>query len=72
MTTPTKDPVRVARSRVAHATKKGDSVALHEARINLTDAKLERAIQEALAAAPPLTEERRQRLAALLLAGGAK
>lgn len=73
MTTSTKDPVRVARAHVARQSRRnGDPKLLHDARLDLTEAKVERAIQEALAAAPPLTEERRQRLARLLLGGGAK
>lgn len=68
-----KDPVRVARARVALESRKvGDPARLHEARRVLTAAKLERAIHEALAATPPLTLDQRTTLASLLLGGEAK
>lgn len=67
-----KDPVRVATSRLAIATRWGkDEDTLTAARRDLTEAKLERAIREAVASAPPLTPAQRDRLATLLT-GGAK
>jgi len=56
--------------RTTRGGKGGDPQAVAEARRNLTEVKLERAIGQALAAAPPLTDQQRARLAALL--GGAK
>ena len=64
------DPVRVARSRVAHAVKRGEDATT--ARTMLKEAKLERWIQEALETAPPLTEQQRSRLATMLAPGGMK
>lgn len=67
-----KDPVRMAHSRVATASRKGaDPLALPVAKRDLTAAKLERAIREAIAAAPPLTDDQRTRLGRLLTSGGA-
>ncbi len=63
------DPVLSARSRVALAARSGKPEALTEARRNLNAAHVERAITRALAAAPPLTDEQRARLAALLTGG---
>jgi len=71
---PGQDPVRVARSRLANATMRYTPAGAEEIerwRATLHTAKLERAIQDALAAAPPLTDDQRIRLAALLT-GGAK
>lgn len=65
------DPVLVARSHVANAVLKGDATAEYAGRQELAAAKLERAVREAIAAAPPLTAERKQYIAALLV-GGAK
>lgn len=64
-----KDPVLVARARVANATRRGDATATAAARSELTAAKLERAINEALVATPPLNTEQHTRLASLLAAG---
>lgn len=57
------DPVLTARSRVALATRHGNIEAATAARRDLTAAKLARAIDEALAAEPALTQERRFELA---------
>lgn len=65
------DPVLAARGRLAYASRKGgDPGALEAARREFKEAKLRKAIQEAVASAPPLSPEQRDRLAALL-AGGA-
>lgn len=68
------DPVLSARSRIAnlHRRRDCDPALLAEARQQLTALNLERAIQRALDAAPPLTNETRSRLAQLLTSGGAK
>lgn len=61
----TPDPVRRARSAVAHAVRNGrDATA---ARRRLHTEKARRAINEALAAAEAPTSEQRAELAALLL-----
>lgn len=62
------DPVVQARSRKGVAARRGDAEGVAAASRALTEAKLERHIQQALAAAPPLTEAQRDRLAALLRA----
>lgn len=69
---PTKDPVLAARAKLGVASRRKDAAMLHEARLDMNEAKVERAIRESLATTPALTDERRQRLAALLLGGGAK
>lgn len=61
------DPVLRARSRLANATKAGDPAAITTARRDLTTAKAERAIREALAAPHPPTPEQLGHLAALLV-----
>lgn len=68
------DPVLSARSRVAnlHRRRACDPAQLAQAKRELTALNLERAIQRALDAAPPLTDEARSRLAQLLTSGGAK
>lgn len=66
------DPVLKARSNlaVAHrATKNTPPERLGELRAELAAAKIERAIREAVEAAPPLTDEQRARLAAILTGG---
>ena len=64
---PSSNLVLVASARVARDVRAGrDST---ESRRAVTEAKLERAVREAVAAAPPLTAEQRQRLAALLTGG---
>lgn len=67
-----KDPVRVARGRLASVSRKsrGNPAAIPHARRALTVALLERAIREALAADPPPTADQRHELAALLMGGG--
>lgn len=69
----TPDPVSSASGRLAGLHRYGtpDPVAVADARRELTAAHVERTIQRALAAAPPLTADQRARLAALLV-GGAK
>lgn len=67
--------VYAARSQVAVLYQRGNKPAKAEAdkaRRALTEAKLERAVQQALASAPPLTSEQRERIAQLLTVGGAK
>lgn len=59
-----------ARNHLANATKGRDPDRIHAAREALTAAKVQRAIEQGLAEAPPLTPEARQRLAALLVGGG--
>ena len=64
------DPVLSARAAVATAVRtKNDPT---PARQQLKEAKLTRWIDEALATAPPLTDEQRHRLAAMLTGGGAR
>lgn len=63
------DPVLVARSRVARAVQRHDPADELAGRQELAAAKLERAVRAAIAAAPPLTPERKQELAMLLLTG---
>lgn len=71
------DPVISAVARLGVATrttrggKGGDPEAVAEARRHLTEVKLERSIREAVKAAPPLTQEQRTRLAAILSGGAA-
>lgn len=71
----TPDPVRSARSRLAYALRRdliqADPSRVPDLRRQLTAAKLERAIREAIAAAPPLTPQQRTELAAIL-SGGAR
>lgn len=70
----TTDPVILAaRGRLGGLQRGGvrDSAAIADAKRELTTINCERAIQKALAAAPPITAEQRARLAALLT-GGAK
>ncbi len=64
----TTDPVLIARNRLAglHVGRNPDPAAVAEARTELNAAHVERAIQRALDAAPPLTTDQRSRLAALL------
>jgi len=65
------DPMYLARSHVANAVLRRDSDGERVARQELAGAHLERAIRTALAAVPPVTAERKQELAMLLLTGGA-
>lgn len=64
------DPVLVARGRVAQASRFNNREALDAAKRELEAAKLERYINQALAAAPPLSAAQRERLAMMLLGGG--
>jgi len=67
------DAVIVARNHLAglYANgKKPDREVEAQARRNLTAAKLERAVREAVAAFPPLTDEQRGRVVRLLMTGG--
>ncbi|WP_313566532.1 hypothetical protein [Mobilicoccus sp.] len=64
------DPVRQARANVAVAVRLGKDAT--EARRTLHAAKLERAIMEAVNAAPPLTADQRATLAQLLTSGGGR
>lgn len=66
----TADPVRKARSRLANASKRrnDDPAKITEARRDLHAAKLQRAIQEALAA-PGISESNRAELIQLLQGG---
>ncbi len=66
------DPVLVARSRVARAVQRRDADEELAGRQELAAAKLERAVREAIAAAPPLTAEKKQHIAMLLLTGGSQ
>lgn len=61
-----------ARGRLGQAVRRrpDDQDAIAEARRELAAAKLEDFIEQTLATAPPLSDERRRRLAALLQAGG--
>lgn len=55
------------RSDLANAIKRGDDPAtVADLRIRLREANLEKAIREAVDAAPPLTAEQRAKLAAIL------
>lgn len=64
------DPVRTARSRKANAVRRGDPPAvIAEATRELNAAHVERSIQRALSAAPPLSASQRERLAQLLTGG---
>ena len=62
------DPVATWAARVRNLQRadRRNPAALAEARRNLAEAKLERAIREAVDAAPPLTTEQRERLASIL------
>lgn len=64
------DPVAMwaGRVRVYQRPDRNDPAKLAEARRNLSEARVERAILEAMAATPPMTMEQRQRLADLLTA----
>ncbi|CAM3429466.1 hypothetical protein [Dermacoccus barathri] len=70
------DPVLTARARLAYVSRRDlphDATTVENARRDLNAAKLERWITETLAAAPPLSDEQRRHLAALIApAGGAR
>lgn len=59
-------PVLQARSRLANAVRAGDKQGEEHARRELAMAKLEAAIENTLAAAPPLTDEQRDRITTAL------
>lgn len=65
------DPVLAARGRLAYASRQGTNnpEAAIAARRELKEAKLSRAIREAIDSIPPLTVEQRQRIASILIAG---
>lgn len=64
------DPVRHARSNLANSYRRAATQAERDRlRRELSAAKVERAIREAVEAAPPLTDEQRARLAAILTGG---
>lgn len=65
-----KNPVWIATARHAGACQSGDPVRIAEAKQDLTEAKLLKAITEALTATPPLEQERCDRLAHILISGG--
>lgn len=58
-----------ARARIARAVQQHDHAEAEQARRDYAALKIERAITEAVAGAPPLSSEQRARLAGLL--GGA-
>lgn len=62
------DPVHLARAQVALAARLGRDDT--SARQQLKEAKLARWVREALDTAPPLTDEQRHRLGAMLTGGG--
>lgn len=69
----TPNPVARASSQLAIRTRwNADPAVIDDCRRNLTAAKLERAIREAIAAAPPLTNAQRVELGHLLTSGGAR
>lgn len=64
---PPVNPVKSAQGRVAYASRRDQPPeALRSAKEELAAAKLERYIRDAMASATPLTDEQRDRLAALL------
>lgn len=64
---PNPDPVLLARSRIANSVRSGKPAEAEQARRELRIAKIERAIRQAVDAAPPLPDDQRARLAALLV-----
>ena len=60
------DPVLVGRAKVGAAARYGTPEDVSAARAELAAAHAERAIRHALDGTPPITEEQRHRLAALL------
>lgn len=69
------DKIARAKSRVGVLARKSvpsTAEQVAEAKAELAAANIEAAIEKALRGAPPLSEERAQRIAALLLAGGAE
>lgn len=66
------NPVFDARSRLATATRYGNSPAVEEARRDLAAAKIEVVIRKATTDSPALTAEQATHLADLLLEGAAR
>jgi hypothetical protein len=64
------DPVVVANAAHARACLIGDPEKIAVAKRGVTEAKLRRAVDEALAAFPPLTDEVKDQIAHLLRTGG--
>jgi hypothetical protein len=60
----------VANAGVAQASNSGDPERKADAYRNLAEAKIALAIEKALASAPPLRPDQRERLAGLLAMGG--
>jgi hypothetical protein len=60
------DPVLTARANIGNAIKRGDPEGERLARQELAEARLERAVREALANVPPLTSDARHRAVAML------
>lgn len=69
-TTDEKHIIRL-RGKYAMAVRRGDPEKIAETKRNLATANLEKYISKVVADAPPLTEDQREHLAALL-SGGAK
>lgn len=63
------NPVLVATARHGRAIKTGDPAKIAEAKQGITEAKLRRAVEEAVAAFPPLSEEVKVAVAHLLNSG---
>lgn len=66
-----KNPVMTATAHLASAHAAKDPQKIAAARQELAEAKLRRAVQEALAAFPPLDDDVKQSVAHLLTSGGA-
>lgn len=64
------DPVLSARGRTGHAKRSGNPSLIEAAYRDLAAAKLEQYIERVVSAAPPLTSEQRDKLAALLRPAG--
>ena len=64
------NPVLVATAAHARAVHKGDPERIALTRSAVFEAKIAQAIENAIAAAPPITADARDRLASLLLGGG--
>lgn len=75
MTLPASTPkpanLRPLQAKIARSVRLGDQAAETEARRTYAVAKLDDYIQRVIDAAPPLTQEQAERLAALLLGGAA-
>jgi len=61
------DPVLVATARHGRACQTGDQVKIADAKQDILEAKLRRAVGEALAAFPPLSSDRKAAVAMMLL-----